>query len=150
MTFPWPLESIAFALGAPIWVVLALSLTAGFGFSLFGIWWETALVRHIPAGALSRVSAYDWMGSLALLPLGFAIAGPLAAAFGARNVLALGAVLAMAMIALAIVPRSTRELTGEPSAEELARNVGEEGGGEAEIAHVDSFIGAVNERRGLQ
>jgi hypothetical protein len=150
MTFPWPLESIAFALGAPIWIVLALSLTAGFGFSLFGIWWETALVRHIPAEALSRVSAYDWMGSLALLPLGFAIAGPLAAAFGARNVLALGAVLAMAMIALAIVPRSTRELSGEPSAEELARNVGEERGGEAEIAHVDSFIGAVNERRGLQ
>jgi MFS family permease len=150
MTFPWPLESISFALGAPIWIVLALALTAGFGFSLFMIWWETALARHIPATALSRVSAYDWMGALSLLPLGFVIAGPLAGAFGARKVLAVGAVLAMAMMALAIVPRSTRELSGEPSAEEVARNVGEELGGEAEIAHVDSLIGAVNERRGLQ
>ena len=44
-------------------------------------------MRHIPADALSRVSSYDWMGSLALLPLGFAIAGPIASAVGARTVL---------------------------------------------------------------
>ena len=62
------------------------------------IWWETALARHIPADALSRVSAYDWMGSLALLPLGFVIAGPLASVFGARNVLGVGA--AVALVAL--------------------------------------------------
>ena len=83
--------------------------TAGFGFSLFAVWWETALAHHIPAHALSRVSAYDWMGSLALLPLGFAIAGPLAVAFGSQTVLAAGSVLAFVMLALALLPRSTRE-----------------------------------------
>ena len=42
-------------------------------------------MRHIPADALSRVSSYDWMGSLALLPLGFAIAGPVASVIGAPD-----------------------------------------------------------------
>ncbi|MFZ1995281.1 MAG: hypothetical protein WAU75_14300, partial [Solirubrobacteraceae bacterium] len=80
----------------------------------FEVWWATALVRHIPPQALSRVSAYDWMGSLALLPLGFAIAGPLAGALGARTVLAVGAAAALAMLVLAMVPRATRRLTVEP------------------------------------
>ncbi len=38
--------------------------------------WESALQRHIRPEALSRVSAYDWFGSLAFAPLGLAIWGP--------------------------------------------------------------------------
>ena len=110
LTLFWPLESIAFALAGPFAAVIALAFLAGLGFSLFEVWWETALVRHIPPHALSRVSAYDWMGSLALLPVGFAVAGPLAAALGARTVLGVGAAAAFAMLALAMLPRSTRAL----------------------------------------
>jgi predicted MFS family arabinose efflux permease len=108
LTLFWPLESIAFALAGPFAAVIALAFLAGLGFSLFEVWWETALVRHIPPHALSRVSAYDWMGSLALLPVGFAVAGPLAAALGARTVLGVGAAAAFVMLALALLPRSTR------------------------------------------
>ncbi len=106
----WPVQCIAFALAAPLLVVLALSAAAGFGFSVFAIAWETSLASHIPPRALSRVSAYDWMGSLALLPLGFALAGPLARSFGARTVLGVGALIALALLGLALVPRSTRRL----------------------------------------
>ena len=113
LTLIWPIQSLAFAAAAPLAVVVALAFGAGLGFTLFEVWWATALVRHIPPQALSRVSAYDWMGSLALLPLGFAIAGPLAAALGARTVLAVGAAVALAMLALALVPRGTRELTDD-------------------------------------
>jgi hypothetical protein len=108
LTLFWPLQSIAFALAGPFVAVIALAFLAGLGFSLFEVWWETALVRHIPPHALSRVSAYDWMGSLALLPVGFAIAGPLAAALGARTVLGVGAAAAFVMLTLALLPRSTR------------------------------------------
>ena len=87
LTLVWPVQTLAFAAAAPLAVVVVLAFGAGLGFTLFEVWWATALVRHIPPQALSRVSAYDWMGSLALLPLGFAIAGPLAAAVGARTVL---------------------------------------------------------------
>jgi len=117
----WPAQDIAFALGAPLAAVVALAAAAGFGFSLFGVWWETALARHIPPQALSRVSSYDWMGSLALLPLGFALAGPLAAAFGPRTVLGVGAAVALVMLVLALVPRSTRRLPGEATPEPSAQ-----------------------------
>jgi MFS family permease len=147
LTLAWPAQSIAFALGAPLAGVIALSLVAGLGFSLFEIWWETALVRHIPPRALSRVSSYDWMGSLALLPLGFALSGPLAAALGARWVLGAGAGAAALMLAVALVPRSTRRL--RLSAEQLGDDVGVEARGEAEVADVDPLIRVVHERRRL-
>jgi MFS family permease len=114
LTFAWPLQAATFALGAPLALVIASALATGLGFSLLMIWWDTALARHIPAHALSRVSAYDWMGSLALLPLGYLLAGPLAGAIGATTVLGIGSAVAAVLLALALIPRSTRELTGAP------------------------------------
>jgi predicted MFS family arabinose efflux permease len=146
----WPLQGIVFALGAPVAVVVSSALMAGFGFSLFAIWWETALVRHVPAHALSRVSSYDWMGSLALLPVGFVLAGPLAGAFGARTVLAVGSALGLVMLALALLPRSTRELGADRSVQQLARDVEEEARRKAEIADVDPLVGVVHQRRSLE
>src|SRR5262249_43309421 len=43
-----PLLCLAFALLAPLPAVLVIALAAGVGFSLFLIWWETALAHHIP------------------------------------------------------------------------------------------------------
>jgi len=43
---------------------------------VFNSLWETTLQRQIPDAALSRVSAYDWFGSLLMQPLGFALVGP--------------------------------------------------------------------------
>jgi MFS family permease len=149
LTLFWPLQTLAFAAAAPLAGVVALAFGAGLGFTLFEVWWMTALVRHIPPQALSRVSAYDWMGSLALLPLGFAIAGPLASAWGARTVLSVGAAAALVMLLLALVPRSTRHLAGEGSAEQLQDDVAEELRGEAQIPNVDALVRVVHERGGL-
>ena len=105
-------RSAPLVLLSPLAVVTVCAAATGFGFALLMIWWETALARHIPARALSRVSAWDWMGSLALLPLGYVLAGPLAGAFGARTVLGVGSAIGVALLALALLPRSTRELGG--------------------------------------
>jgi MFS family permease len=112
----WPLQNGALALGAPVAVVVIFAFGTGFAFSLMMIWWETSLAQHIPAAALSRVSAWDWMGSLALMPLGFAIAGPLAASLGARTVLGLGSVIGLVLLAGGLIPRATRQLRGVPQA----------------------------------
>lgn len=120
LTLVWPLENCVLALGSPLVLVVVVSFATGFGFSLLMIWWETALAYHIPPNALSRVSAYDWMGSLALVPVGYLVAGPLANAFGARTVLGVGGLLGLAMLALALLPRSTRELGGPAADEQLA------------------------------
>jgi predicted MFS family arabinose efflux permease len=146
LTLIWPIQTLAFAAASPLAVVVVLAFGAGLGFTLFEVWWSTALVRHVPPQALSRVSAYDWMGSLALLPLGFAIAGPLAGAVGARTVLAVGAAVALVMLVVAMVPRATRELT---SAEQRADDVAVEAGGEAEIADVDALVGVMHKRGGV-
>jgi MFS family permease len=106
----WPLNDLAFSLGAPLALVCVSSLALGFGWALMAIWWETALAQHIPPGALSRVSAWDWMGSLALLPLGYALAGPLSDAVGASTVLGVGSVIGMVLLLIGILPRETRSL----------------------------------------
>jgi MFS family permease len=106
----WPLTALLFAVHAPVVAVCACGVAAGVAFALFVIWWETALAGHIPPRALSRVSAWDWMGSLGLMPIGYAVAGPLASALGPRGVLAAGSLLAIGLLGLGFAPRETREL----------------------------------------
>jgi MFS family permease len=147
LALAWPGLGASFALHAPLAVVVAFSLGTGFGFSLLMIWWNTALAQYIPPHALGRVSAYDWTGSLALMPLGFALAGPLASTLGARNVLGVGSAVALALLLLALAPRSTRSLG---SAEQSAGQVGVEAGRVPEVADVDALVGAVHQWGGLE
>lgn len=107
----WPAQIALFAAGPPLPTLYCVTALAGLGLGLVGVWWETALAERIPAHLLSRVSAWDWMGSLALLPLGYLLAGPVAAALGGSAVLIGGGVIGTAGMLLALVPRSTRELT---------------------------------------
>jgi len=83
---------------------------AGLGIGLFIVWWETAIAQRIPPHLLSRVAAWDWMGSLALLPLGYLLAGPLGALVGDRRLLMIGGLVGAGAMALALLPRSTRAL----------------------------------------
>jgi MFS family permease len=46
----------------------------------------------VPRESLSRVTSYDWLASVAFLPLGYALAGPLADAIGIRELLVAAAV----------------------------------------------------------
>jgi MFS family permease len=106
-TLPWPAVTAAFALGAPLLLLVPLFAAAGVGLSLFGIWWDTALAERVPPHTLSRVSAYDWMGSLALLPVGYLLAGPLGEALGSGLVLGVGSVLATLVLAGGLAVRET-------------------------------------------
>ena len=110
----WPGMSVVVALAFPRALVGIWMCLAGVQSGLFMVIWETSLARHIPPAALSRVSSYDWMGSLALLPLGFALSGPLASVFGARTVLGVGGAIGVFAVLLTLVPHSTRHLTDGP------------------------------------
>lgn len=76
------LPSAALAVPAPIGVLCAAMLPAGTLVEVFGVSWMTALHQEIPEEKLSRVSAYDWFGSIALMPAATALAGPAEDAFG--------------------------------------------------------------------
>jgi hypothetical protein len=106
----WPASMGAFALGLPVAILAAISLLAGVGVALFGIWWETALAQRVPPHVLSRVTAYDWMGSLALLPIGYVLAGPLGEHLGAVDVLAAGSALALAALLSSFLVTEVRSL----------------------------------------
>jgi MFS family permease len=106
----WPAVAVLYAVGVTLYVVTPAMLLGGAGIALFDVWWMTALAERIPPDKLSRVSSYDWMVSLALLPLGYVLAGPLAGALGAVEVLLGGSVLAAIALALGLLPRETRML----------------------------------------
>jgi MFS family permease len=106
----WPAAIAMYAAGAALELVVPAMAIAGTGAALFDVWWVTALAERIPPDKLSRVTSYDWAVSLGLMPLGFVLAGPAAHALGATTVLLGGAIIAIAALALGLVPRETRML----------------------------------------
>jgi MFS family permease len=100
--FGAPLAALALTRSVP--VIAAGALVAGFALMLGNTVWETTLQRHVPQESLSRVSAYDWFGSLALDPVGLAIWGPIAGLIGIRASLwtACGLLVVGTLVMLAI------------------------------------------------
>ena len=102
---------VLLAAAAPVTFTAAVAAVGGAGFALCGTLWDTTLQQQVPTEVLSRVSAYDWFGSVALLPVGYALAGPMAALIGARTALfGAAAVMALEVVCVLAVP-SVRELT---------------------------------------
>jgi MFS family permease len=98
----WPPCFALFALGPPLWLLVPLFVLVGFGFAMFDVSWDTAIAERIPPHAISRVSSFDWMGSLALLPVGYLLAGPMAEAFGATEVLVTGGLIGLLVAVAAL------------------------------------------------
>lgn len=70
-----------------------------------------------PDHAISRISSFDWFGSVVLNPIGYALIGPLAARLGISAVLIACAVLNGAIgIGLLLVP-AVRNLRWDPAEE---------------------------------
>ena len=100
------------AAGAPVPLVASAAALAGGGMFLGNAVWEATLQRHVPDESLSRVSAYDWFGSLAFQPVGMAIWGPISVAVGIGASLWLAFALFVAStLALLAVP-DIRRLRG--------------------------------------
>ena len=100
---------LALAEPLPFGAVLGFAFLAGIGVETFGILWDTAMQQEIPADRLSRVYSYDALGSWALVPLGYAIAGPVAQAAGTRPTLIGAALLSLlATTAVLFVPEVRR------------------------------------------
>ena len=114
-TLALPLWLITLALGLPlIWVAVG-SFAFGVSLELLAVWWFTAMQTNIPREALSRVSAYDAMGSLMFGPIGLALAGPLIAGVGARAAFFIAAAVSTAAVLGALLFRSVRQLSSEPA-----------------------------------
>jgi hypothetical protein len=63
-------------------VLIALQFVAGIGLAIHLALWFTVFQQEVPEHARSRVSSYDALGSFVLVPVGLAVAGPVAGAIG--------------------------------------------------------------------
>jgi MFS family permease len=99
---PAPLIALGFPLSLP--AIAAVAFLAGIGHEVFGLLWHTTMQQEIPPDKLSRVYSYDALGSIGLIPLGYAIAGPVADAIGVRATLwgaaAIGIAVTLAVLAV--------------------------------------------------
>ena len=90
----WTLPPLALLLEVPVPLQAAAWFLGSLGLGPFIVFWETALQASVPRELLARVVSLDWLCSFALLPLGYALVGPVVALVGRGPVL-LVAVLAL-------------------------------------------------------
>ncbi|GGT94951.1 MFS transporter [Streptomyces lateritius] len=109
--FPIALPSAALAVPLDVAGLSVAMFVSGVAIEVFGVAWMTTLHQEIPEEKLSRVSAYDWFGSTAMLPLSTALAGPAESLFGRREALWGSATLIVVVTALVLLVPDVRNLT---------------------------------------
>jgi MFS family permease len=113
VAFAAPLACLA--VGAPLPVIAAGAFAAGVSLMLGNSVWESTLQRHIPPEQLSRVSAYDWFGSFAFQPIGYAIWGPVADWIGLSPALWIAAAAQLATAGMLLAVPEVRHLPAFPA-----------------------------------
>ena len=121
---------ILLAMRAPAPLIAVFNALGGSGMGMFTAIWQTTLQQHVREDALSRVSAWDWMGSYLFLPLGLVLAGPVSGVIGVSETLWISvAFIIVSTIAVLLVPdvRNLRRIDApEPEPDEvLAKLPGE-------------------------
>ncbi|MEV5533696.1 MFS transporter [Streptomyces prunicolor] len=120
-------QFLALAADATVLVIAASMGIGALGRSVWTVLWTSTEQLHIPAAALNRVYAYDVVGSVALLPLGRALAGPMTAVSGTDNALLACAAVAVAGCAVLLAVPEIRRLPERPAASDpqaIASEVG--------------------------
>jgi hypothetical protein len=91
-------------------LVTLLEAITGVGVVVCFTVWETALQERIPEEAQSRVSSFDYLGTLCLMPLGYLVIGPAAELLGNKPAAALATALTLAVALTVAAGRDVRSL----------------------------------------
>jgi MFS family permease len=123
------LVPLSLGLRLPVLLIAAVFFLVDVGLDILSIAWDTALQQHVPRESLSRVSAYDWLGSMVATPVGLALAGPALLVWDVHAILLASSVLIAIMALAPLLVREVRTLgagTGTVCAE-LPEAAGREG-----------------------
>ena len=138
----WTLATLAvagFGLATASWQLMVACLlfhaleTAG------TIVWATIKQRHVPASMLGRVSSLDWLISIGLLPLSFALTAPVAALVGVRATLIGAAVIGGVFTLGALFLPGMRDIEGKAAEVDVERNRSPLGG-EPDLLTPPAFV----------
>jgi hypothetical protein len=107
-----PAVLVLLAASPPLAVLALGTFAAAAATQLTDLLWHTTLQQQVSTEHLSRVSSFDWTVSMMIFPLGSAMAGPLADAFGPQAALTGLALIAGVPLALTLFAPSVRAIRG--------------------------------------
>ncbi len=110
-TFCYALPDVPMALHASAVWVAAAAFCCGAGSAVFGAFSGTAMQQQVPPELIARVSALSIFPAYGIGVIGYAIDGPLAAAFGPAAIFGVGAVYGLLSSAVMLTLRSVRGVT---------------------------------------
>ena len=115
MITQFPIVLWFFSLGntTNIFIIAFFAFLVGIALDIFYVLWITTLQQQIPKESLSKVMAYDVLGSLSLAPIGIAIAGPLAESIGTEIILDFIAVGSVLTLLIPLLFRDVRMTTSK-------------------------------------
>lgn len=99
------LSPLMLGLVAPLPLICLVAFCVNIMGEVMMVQWTVAMATRIPGDKLARVSSYDGFGSLAAMPLGALVAGPLAARIGVSATQFAAAALIFAASACTLIPR---------------------------------------------
>ena len=122
MYLTWTVATVAVAgygLANGLWGLMLASVLFNTLETAGTIAWATAKQHHVPSGLLGRVSSLDWLISIGLLPLSYALTGPVSAALGVRQTLIWAGVLGAIVTFVPLLSRRVRRFgrSGEQRAQ---------------------------------
>jgi DHA3 family tetracycline resistance protein-like MFS transporter len=107
----------ALALGVEVWQAMLASVFL-YGLSAAGgIVWQTLLQRRVPGDMLGRVSSLDWFASAGLVPVSFAVTGPIASSLGASTTLFSAGIIGACLMLLCLLVPDLRAEEAPPQTE---------------------------------
>jgi predicted MFS family arabinose efflux permease len=101
---------------APLALIAVVALVDGATGTLFNTFWFTALQSDVADDELARVASWDYLGSLALAPVGQALSGPIAAAVGLSTALYGAAGITLVLFAATLAAPAVRNFSPPPTA----------------------------------
>jgi len=113
LVFFFSLLAITLSIPAEVWIICVAAFIGGVTGQIFGVLWYTTLQKEIPGHLLSRVSAYDHLGSIALAPLGIVVGGFLFEWLGGRSTLIIAALTIIIPTVFALMVPAVRNLKSD-------------------------------------
>ena len=97
-------------LTSSILIVVFAAMASGILFAILGLIWINSLQELVPREQLGRVSSIDYLGSYALMPIGFGVVGWATDQVGASLIFVICGILTVVMAALGLIHPATRNL----------------------------------------
>jgi MFS family permease len=104
------LMSLSLGLPLPLAFLLGTVFLRGFAFTAFELIWTNMMQEFVPREALGRVASIDYLGSFALLPLGYIVAGSLTDRVGPQLVFLIGGTITVVVALLGYAHRAVRRV----------------------------------------